>query len=73
MQTFSAMSRLGVNSINILHALFSYTSALHNFSLMAVWLCYILEKNIGAKAAHKMVMKLTTDRKSLFMRSLFTV
>jgi len=34
-------------------------SALHSFSLFTVWLWDFLEKNIGKKAARKMLMKLT--------------
>jgi len=51
--------RTGVNFINILHTNFSYSSALHSFSLITVWLCNFWQKNIGAKAAHKMLTKLT--------------
>jgi len=39
---------------------FSHESVLHSFSRIAVWLCNFLAKNISAKAARKMLMKLTT-------------
>jgi len=51
----------------VLHITFLYKSALClcSFSLITVWLCNFLaqkywHKNIGAKAAHKMLIKLTT-------------
>ena len=46
----------GVNFINILLVYFLNKSALRSFSLISVWLW---QKNIGAKAARKMLMKLT--------------
>jgi len=36
-------------------------NAMRNFSLITVLLCNFLVKNIGAKAARKMLVKLTTD------------
>jgi len=33
-----------------------------SFPLITVWLCNFWQKNIGAKAAHEMLMKLTTGR-----------
>jgi len=36
-----------------------YKSALQNFSLITVWLCNFWRKEIGAKAAHKMLVELT--------------
>jgi len=36
------------------------TFILKRFSLITVWLCNFRHKNIGAKAAHKMLMKFTT-------------
>ncbi len=51
----------GVNFIDHLHPTFLYKSALRSFSLVAVWLCNFKRKNIGAKAARKMLMKLTTS------------
>jgi len=47
----------GVNLINILRLPFLYKSALRSFSIVIVW----LYKIFGAKAAHKMLMKLTTE------------
>ena len=49
----------GVNFTNILWPAFSYKSVLSSFFVLTVWLCILLAKNIGAKAAHKMLMKLT--------------
>jgi len=37
-----------VNFTNILHAAFSYQSVLRSFSLIAIWLCNFLQKNIVA-------------------------
>jgi len=54
-----------VNVINILRWPFLYKSVLHSFSLVTVWLCNYLEQeywNIGAKAAHNMLIKLTTGQ-----------
>ncbi len=39
---------------------FFIQKCLHSFSLIAVWLCNFWGKNMGAKAACKMLMKLTT-------------
>jgi hypothetical protein len=39
---------------------FLYKSALHSFSLITVWLLIFWRKYISVKAAHKMLMKLTT-------------
>jgi len=50
-----------VNFINILCTPFSYEGAFHSFSLIIVWFCNFWWKNIGAKAACKMLMKLTTE------------
>jgi len=52
----------GVNFINILCVCFAYKSALHSFSLLKIWLCNFWQKNIGAKGACKMLMKLTTGK-----------
>ena len=49
-----------VNFIHILFAPFSYESALCSFSLNTFWLGDFCQKNIGAKTARKMLMKLTT-------------
>ncbi len=51
---------LGVNFINILRAPFSYESALHSFSPLTFCLCNFWQKNVGEKAACKMLMKLTS-------------
>ncbi len=40
---------------------FFHESVLRSFSLVTVWLCTFLQKNISKKAALKMLMKLTTD------------
>jgi len=48
-----------VNFINILFKPFS-RSALCSFSLITFWLCDFWQKNIGAKTARKMLMKLTS-------------
>ncbi len=50
---------IGVNFINSLCVPFLYESVLLSFSLVTVWLCNFLRKNISAKAACKMLMKLT--------------
>ncbi len=39
--------------------MFSYESAFCSLSLITVWLCDFFAKNIGTKAAHKLLMKLT--------------
>jgi len=49
----------GVDFINILHAHFSYESALRNINLVTFWRCIFWHKNIGKKGAGKMLMKLT--------------
>jgi hypothetical protein len=46
----------GVNFINILCVPFWYKSVLPSFSLDAIWLCDFCHKNIGTKAAQKMLM-----------------
>jgi len=53
-----SLGKPGINFINILCSNFSYKSALNSFSLVTVWILW--RKNIGAKAACKMLMKLTT-------------
>jgi len=50
----------GVSFTNILLEPFSYKSDLHSFSLVTVWLCNFLAKNIGAKGTPKVLVKLTT-------------
>jgi len=49
----------GNNLTNILQAAFSYKSVLRSFSLLTVWLAIFWRKSIGAKVAHKMLVKLT--------------
>jgi hypothetical protein len=49
--------KTGVNVINILRANFSYQCASSSFSLVIFWLCNFSLKNIGAKAASKMLLK----------------
>jgi len=54
---------LGVNFINILCNIFSYENALRSFSKITFYNFLAQKywrKNIGAKGAHKMLMKLTT-------------
>jgi len=50
----------GVNFINILRAPFTVESVLHSFSLLQFGFVVFGRKNIGEKAARKMLMKLTT-------------
>jgi len=50
----------GVNFINILHWNFLYKIVLWRFSLLQFGFVVFWHKNIGAKAARKMLMKLTT-------------
>jgi len=46
--------------------LFLYKSALQSFSLVTIWLCNFWHKHISAKAAHKMLVKLTNVVYDLF-------
>ncbi len=39
-----------------------------SFSLFIVWLCNFWQKNIGAKAAHKILMKLTAGVQEMPIR-----
>ncbi len=48
------------NFISILRVPFLFESVLHSFSLLTVWFCSFWRKNIGKKAARKILMKLTT-------------
>ena len=48
-----------VNFTNILQAAFSNQSSLRTFYVLTIWVCNFLAKDIGAKAAHKMLVKLT--------------
>ncbi len=55
-------ARLKVSISSTFYAhLFSYKSFLHSLSLITVWLCDFCRKNIGAKAARKILIKLTKD------------
>ncbi len=56
---------LGVNFTNILIAAFLYKSNMHYFSVLTVWVCNFWQKDFGAKAAHKMSVKLTPDQSIL--------
>jgi hypothetical protein len=49
----------GVNFTNILSAPFSYKSFLRSFYVLTYWACNFWQKNFGAKAAHKILVKLT--------------
>jgi hypothetical protein len=49
----------GVNFTNILRAAFLYESFLCSFYVLTIWACIFLQKVFGAKAAHKMLVKLT--------------
>ncbi len=51
----------GVNFINILHEPFRYETLLRSFPLITVGFVIFWQKNIGEKAARKMLMKLATD------------
>jgi hypothetical protein len=48
-----------VNFTNILQAAFSYQSSLRTFYVLKIWVCNFWQKDFGAKAAHKMLVKLT--------------
>jgi hypothetical protein len=48
-----------VNFTNILQAAFSYQSSLHSFYVLTIWVSIFWQKDFGAKAAHKMLVKLT--------------
>jgi len=56
----------GVNFINILQVPFSSESVFCSLSLVTSWLCHLMQKNIGQKAAHKMLMKSTAGHNFLF-------
>jgi hypothetical protein len=47
----------GVNVINILRAAFSFESYTSSFSTLTNKVCTILRKEIGVKAARKMLVK----------------
>ncbi len=48
-----------VNFTNILRAVFSYQSSLRNLYVLTIWVSNFWRKDLGAKAAHKMLVKLT--------------
>jgi len=50
-----------INFTNILRAVFCQ-KCICSFSLVAVWLCNFLLKNMSIKPAHKMLVKLITGR-----------
>ena len=54
----------GVNFTIILRAVFSHESSLCSFYVLTIWVCNFLVKGFGAKAAHKMLVKLTPGGKS---------
>ena len=56
--------RQGVNFTNILRAPFSYESLLSSFSVDTLRFDFFWRKDIGAKAARKTLVKLTTCRHS---------
>jgi len=49
----------GVNVTNILRATFSYKIFMSSFYVLTIWVCNFWRKDFGAKAAHKMFVKLT--------------
>ena len=54
------LRRPGVNFTNILHALFLHKSLMSSFSVDKLRFDFSWRKDIGAKAAHKTLVKLTT-------------
>ncbi len=58
------------NFINRFTADFLPKIVLHSFSLVAVWLCNFWYKNVGAKADHKILMKLIAAVN--YLKKLFT-
>ncbi len=48
-----------VNFINILQAVFSYQSSLRTFYVLQFGFVIFWQKDFGAKATHKMLVKLT--------------
>jgi hypothetical protein len=48
-----------VNNTNILRAVISYQSSLLSFYVLTIWFVIFSQKDFGAKAAHKMLVKLT--------------
>ena len=55
----------GVNFTNILRAAFSYESLLSSFSVDTLRFDFFWRKEIGAKAARKMLVKLTPALKQI--------
>jgi hypothetical protein len=56
------LGKPGVNFTNILRAAFSYESGFEAFHFLQFGLVFFWQKNICAKAARKMLVKLTTAR-----------
>ena len=50
----------GINFTNISYAAFIYAKVTQNFSVVTVCVCIFWQKDIGTKAARKMLMKLIT-------------
>jgi hypothetical protein len=48
-----------VNFTYILQAAFSFQRSLRTFYVLTIWVCNFLAKGFCAKAAHKMLVKLT--------------
>ena len=59
--------QLVVNFINILPAAFLYKIVLCSFSILTVCVSIFFQKKIGKKAAHKLLVKLTTEEKHFTM------
>jgi hypothetical protein len=57
-----------VNFTNILQAAFSYQSSLRTFYMFGFVIFW--QKDFGAKAAHKMLVKLTTGRPHPYLQFL---
>jgi hypothetical protein len=53
-----------VNFTNILCAAFSYQSSLHSLYVLTIWVSNFWRKDFGAKAAHKMLVKLTPGKQT---------
>jgi hypothetical protein len=56
---YSYFETSSVNFTNILQAAFSYKSFLCSFYVLTSWVFIFCRKDFGAKAAHKMLVKLT--------------
>jgi hypothetical protein len=56
------------NFNNTLQAAFSYQSSLHSVYELTIWVCNFLSKGFGAKAAHKMLVKLTPVLQTYYKR-----